>query len=188
MIAMRVSHTSYTVYISGTSWLILLLGPAIVAFAVPIYEQRKLIRENWLVLIIGVFVGSSVAILSSWGMATLLGLDGIMRLSLLPRSVSTPFAMNVSSIIGGVPELTTVFVMITAIFGASVGELIIYCLPVRSVLARGALFGMGAHVAGSHKAYQINQDSGAIAGLVMIFAGILNVLAAPLLFIILRRF
>ncbi len=188
IITMIASHTSYAAYISGTHWLILLLGPATVAFAVPIYEQRKLIRQNWLVLTIGVFVGSTVAILSSWGLATLLGLDGSLRLSLLPRSVSTPFAMNVSTVIGGVPELTAVFVILSGIFGAAIGELMLFRLPIRSVLARGALFGMGAHVAGSHKAYQIHQDYGAIAGLVMVFAGILNVLAGPLLAVIFQRF
>jgi predicted murein hydrolase (TIGR00659 family) len=183
-----VSHTSYTVYINGTHWLIVLLGPATVAFAVPIYEQRKLIRRYWPVLTIGVVVGSSIAILSSWGLATLLGLDGSLRLSLLPRSVSTPFAMTVSGEIGGIPELTAVFVILTGVFGAAFGESMLYWMPMRSVLARGALFGMGAHVAGSNKAHQINRDEGAIAGLVMVFAGIFNVLAGPLLAIILRRF
>jgi predicted murein hydrolase (TIGR00659 family) len=187
LITLIATDTSYTVYISGTHWLIVLLGPAIVAFAVPIYEQRKLIGQNWQVLIIGVLVGSAVAILTSWGLATLLGIDGILRISLLPRSISTPFAMNVSAVIGGIPELTAVFVVITGIFGASVGEFILLWLPTRSVLARGALFGMSAHVAGSHKAYQLNPDYGAIAGLVMVFAGILNVVAAPLLAMLLQR-
>jgi hypothetical protein len=34
-------HTSYRDYIRGTQWLVALLGPATVAFAVPIYEQRR---------------------------------------------------------------------------------------------------------------------------------------------------
>lgn len=38
-------YASYHDYIDGTKWLVLLLGPATVAFAVPIYEQRGLIRR-----------------------------------------------------------------------------------------------------------------------------------------------
>jgi putative effector of murein hydrolase len=44
---------SYQDYIHGTKWLVLLLGPATVAFGVPIYEQRALIRRHWPVLLVG---------------------------------------------------------------------------------------------------------------------------------------
>jgi putative effector of murein hydrolase len=67
------------------------------------------------------------------------------------------------------------------VFGAAFGATILYWLPLRSALARGALFGMGAHAVGSNRAHQIDPDEGAIAGLVMVLAGIFNVLAAPLL-------
>ncbi len=180
-------NTNYATYLRGTHWLIVLLGPATVAFAVPIHEQRHLILRHWPALVIGVLAGSSVAILSSWILASLLGLHGALRLSLLPRSVSTPFAMVVSGEIGGIPELTAIFVILTGVFGASIGETILYWLPLRSFMARGALFGMGAHAVGSAKALEINRDEGAIAGLVMIFAGIVNVLAAPVLAYILQK-
>jgi putative effector of murein hydrolase len=40
---------------------------------------------------------------------------------------------------------------------------------------------MGAHAFGTAKAHQISEEIGAVAGLVMIFVGLLNVAAAPLL-------
>src|SRR4051812_47205746 len=46
-------HTTYPDYIHGTHWLVALLGPATVAFAVPIYQQRAVIRRQWAVLAIG---------------------------------------------------------------------------------------------------------------------------------------
>lgn len=187
LIAITVSsHTSYSVYINGTHWLIALLGPATVAFAVPIYRQREVIRRHWLVLAAGVLVGSGTAMLSAWGLAGMLGLEGSLRLSLLPRSISTPFAMTVSGEIGGVPDLTAIFVILTGVFGAAFGASILYWMPLRSPMARGALFGMGAHAVGSNRAHQIDRDEGAIAGLVMVLAGIVNVLAAPLLAHLLR--
>lgn len=173
-------HESYRDYIQGTHWLVLLLGPATVAFAIPIYEQRGLIRKFWPVLLAGMVVGSLVSILSSWGLATLVGLDGAIRLSLLPRSVSTPFAMEVSGEIGGIPDLTAVFVVITGIAGAVLGDLILARFRVGTALARGSLFGLGAHGAGTARAHQIGATEGAVAGLVMVLVGLLNVLAAPL--------
>jgi len=94
--------------------------------------------------------------------------------------------MSVSGDIGGIPDLTAVFVVLTGIFGAVLGELLLAWLPLRSALARGALFGMGAHGAGVAQARRMGQEEGAIASLVMILAGLCNVLAAPLLALALR--
>ena len=90
----------------------------------------------------GVAVGSLIAGVSAWLLGSMLDLPADLRLSLLPRSVATPFAMTVSSHVGGVPDLTAVFVIVTGVAGAAIGQLVRGWLPLRSSLARGALFGM----------------------------------------------
>jgi putative effector of murein hydrolase len=65
--------------------------------------------------------------------------------------------------------------------GSLVGQLVLRCLPLRSVLARGAMFGMAAHGMGVAKAREIGDEEGAIAGLVMVMAGMLNVFVGPAL-------
>jgi len=175
------SHTNYNVYIRGTHWLMALLGPATVAFAIPIYRRRNIIVLYWKTLSIGVVFGSILSIASAWFLASAVGIDDTIRLSLLPRSISTPFAMVISGEIGGVPELTALFVILTGIFGASFGQLALYWLPLKSKLSMGASFGLAAHVAGSSKAYELDNEVGTIAALVMVLTGIFNVLIAPLL-------
>lgn len=184
--AMLALHTSYSTYITGTHWLLLALGPVTVAFAIPIYEQRALLRRHWPVLLVGTTVGNATAMASSWGLATALGLSGALRLSLVPRSMSTPFAIQVSHDIGAVPDLTAVFVAITGIAGAILGDLMLNRLNLGSAMARGALLGAGAHGAGTARAQQIGQTEGAVAGLVMMLVGLANVLAAPLVELALR--
>jgi predicted murein hydrolase (TIGR00659 family) len=186
VVAALVLHTSYRQYIGATHWLVVVLGPVTVAFAIPIYEQRAMIRRYWPVLVFGIAIGSTTAMLTAWALASLLSLDGVLRLSLLPRSISTPFAMAISQNIGGVPDLTALFVVVTGVLGAALGENLLAILPLRSSLARGALFGMGAHGAGVAKARQIGREEGSIAGLVMVLVGLVNVLAAPLLALLLR--
>lgn len=178
--------SDYHSYFGATHWLVALLGPAMVAFAVPIYQQRATIRRYWQVLLLGVVVGSSSAMASAWALAHMLGLNEVLRLSLMARSMSTPFAMTVSSDIGGTPDLTAVFVVLTGVFGAALGEVMLRWLPLQSSLARGALFGMGAHGAGVAKAHQIGREEGSIAGLVMVLVGLVNVIAAPLILHLLR--
>lgn len=174
-------HEHYAEYSHQTHWLVALLGPATVAFAIPIWEQRALIRRHWPILLAGIIAGSVSAMLSAWAFSDLLGLSDSLRLSLLPRSISTPFAMIVSRDIGGVPDLTAVFVVFTGVFGAALGEIILQILPLRSAMARGALFGMGAHGAGVAKAHGIGREEGSVAGLVMVLVGLVNVLLAPVL-------
>lgn len=169
----------YASYIRDTHWLLLMLGPATVAFALPIWRYRALIRAQWPALLVGVLGGSTMAMTSSWALATWFGLGGAVRLSMLPRSITTPLAMLVSGDIGGVPELTALFVVITAVAGMAIGDLLLRCLPLRSALARGALFGMGAHGAGTAKAMEVGAEEGTVACLAMVLAGLLNVLAAP---------
>lgn len=177
---MLATHASYGEYLQGTRWLVAMLGPATVAFAVPIWQQRRLLREHWHVLALGMVAGSATAIASSWGLALLLGLDDTLVRSLLPRSVTTPFAMAISDRIGGLPGLTAVFVVLTGVFGALLGDLLLAWLPLRTALARGALFGLGAHGIGTARAQQYGAREGAVAGLMMVLVGVLNVLLAPL--------
>ncbi|MEW6121084.1 MAG: LrgB family protein [Pseudomonadota bacterium] len=171
---------NYGQYMSGTHWLVLMLGPATVAFAIPIHEQRTVIRRHWPVLLVGVLAGSTIALGSAWALAHALDVPDTIGRSLMPRSTTTPFAMAVSGEIGGVPQLTAVFVILTGVCGAAMGEVMLKWLPLRSTLARGALFGMAAHGAGVAKAHEIGREEGSIAGLVMILAGLLNLLLAPL--------
>lgn len=169
---------SYQDYLSGTWWMIALLGPATIAFAIPIHRHRALIRRHRVMLAVGVATGCILAVGSSWLLARLFHLSPEMSASLLPRSVTTPLAMSTSSTLGGLPELTASFTAITGLFGAIAGDLILSWLPLRSAFARGALFGMGAHGSGVARARELGEEEGAVAGLVMVFAGLCTLIGA----------
>lgn len=174
-------HTAYAEYARDTHWLMAVLGPVTVAFAVPIWQQRRLLARHWQALGLGMLMGSAASIASSWALARLLALDSSVSLSLLPRSITTPFAMPLAQELGGVPELTAVFVMFTGVLGAAFGGVLLRWLPLRTPLARGALFGVGAHGAGVSRAHEVGGEEGSVAGLVMVLTGLLNLFAAPLL-------
>lgn len=174
-------HTAYAEYSSNTHWLMLVLGPVTVAFAVPIWQQRRLLMLHWSALMLGMVAGSTASIATSFGLAKALALDSSVTMSLVPRSITTPFAMPLAQDLGGVPELTAVFVMFTGVIGAMLGGVLLKWLPLRSALARGALFGVGAHGAGVSRAHEVGGEEGSVAGLVMVLTGLLNLFAAPLL-------
>lgn len=56
--------TSYTTYFSGAQFVHFLLGPATVALAVPLYENRKLVLAAILPMALALVVGCVTAIVS----------------------------------------------------------------------------------------------------------------------------
>ncbi|MGN6232052.1 MAG: LrgB family protein [Trinickia sp.] len=178
VLAMRIP---YSVYFADTRWLMWLLGPATVAFAVPIYEYRDLMRRHWISLTAGVTVGIVVAVGGSFVLARLLHLEPDVARSLMTRSVSTPFALAVSDQIHAPKQLTALFVIATGVCGMLLGELVLIFLPLRSRLARGVMFGAAAHGVGTAKARELGSEEGVIASLTMMIAGVVMVLLAPLL-------
>ena len=180
LVALVAMHVSYRDYMTGAGWLMSLLGPATVAFAIPVYEARGLIARHWRPLAVGVVTGSALSIGCSALFALWFGFSAETLASLLPRSISTPFAMSVSGELGGVPGLTASFTAITGLFGVFVVAPLIRLLGIESEFARGSLLGMGAHGAGVARAYQFGETAGSIASVTMILTGLFNVLLASL--------
>ncbi|EPS8492941.1 LrgB family protein [Yersinia enterocolitica] len=176
-----VTHISYQDYIGETHWLLWLLGPATIAFAVPVYENLSIIRRHWLSLTAGVITAITVAVVSSVWLAKLLTLSEEVQRSLAVRSITTPFALEAAKQLGGQPDLVALFVVITGVFGMAVGDLLFLRLSVRSGLAKGAGLGASSHGAGTAKAYEIGQQEGVVSSLVMMLAGIITVIGAPLM-------
>ena len=177
--ALLAGRVPYRAYMGGGRWLADLLGPTTVAFAVPLWRSRDLLRRHARELSAGLLAGCAVAVGSSVELARMAGLDGLLVASLAPRSITTPLAMEVATRLGGSPALAAVFVIATALVGLVLGDLGIRHLPLRSPLARGALLGMGAHGAGTAQALALGPVEGAIAGLTMISAGLLVIAAVP---------
>jgi len=177
----ELTDTPFPLYFGETRWLAWLLGPATVAFALPIYQYRELVRRHWLALTLGSCAGIVASLASTLLLDRLLGLHGSMAQSLLARSVSTPFALEATRHLGGDAQLTGVFVIITGLFGIALGQLLLGLLPLRMRIARGAPLGAAAHGFGLSAARQIGPQEGAVASLTMIFSGILMVLLAPML-------
>ncbi len=175
------THISWQNYIDENRWLLWLLGPATLAFAVPVYENLAIIRRHWLSLSAGVLTATLVAVCSSVWLARLLTLPEAIQRSLAVRSVTTPFALAAAKQLGGQPDLVALFVVITGVFGMAVGDLLFIRLAVKQGLAKGAGFGAASHGAGTARAYEIGQEEGVVASLVMMLSGVVTVVIAPLI-------
>lgn len=176
-----VAHVSWQDYIAENHWLLWLLGPATLAFAVPVYENTAIIRRHWLSLSAGVLTATLVAVFSSVWLARLLALPEIVQRSLAVRSITTPFALAAAKSVGGQPDLVALFVVITGVFGMGIGDALFLRIAIRQGVAKGAGFGGASHGAGTARAYQLGEEEGVVASLVMMLAGVVTVLLAPVI-------
>jgi len=163
-------------YLESSRILTHLLGPATIAFAVPIYKHKHLIKKYFGIMLISVTTGTVVAITSSYFLSQLINLRADFIISILPRSITTPIAIEVSQEIGGLPPLTTVFVIITGIIGGIIGPYAIKLLSLKSPIAKGLALGMGAHGVGTTKAMEFGEQEATFSTLAMILAAWITVI------------
>ncbi|WEG14757.1 CidB/LrgB family autolysis modulator [Pullulanibacillus sp. KACC 23026] len=176
------THLPFQEYNAGGKWLTYLLQPATIAFAVPLYKNFDILKKHIIEILIGVAFGSGVAMVSSLMFSKWLHLSSAVSDSVIPRSVTTPIAMNISEYIGGVPTITAVVVIMTGILGSIIGPYIIRWLRIDNEIARGVLFGTAAHGAGTSKAFELSPVTGTISSISMILAALFTLCVAPLVF------
>jgi len=169
----------YESYNSGGQWLSDLLQPATVAFAVPLYKHFKVLKKHAVEIIASVLFGSIVAMVSSVFLAKWMHLSNSLVTSLMPRSITTPIAINVSQVIGGVPNITAVFVILTGLFGTIIGPSVLRIFHIDNEVARGVLLGTSAHGMGTSKAFEMSALSGTISSVSMILAALFTLGMAP---------
>ncbi|HEY3426510.1 MAG TPA: LrgB family protein [Negativicutes bacterium] len=176
---LTIFHVSYGTYNTGGQLLSSLLQPATVALAVPMHKYRNLLKTHFLEILLSVTSGAIIAIVTSIGAAKILGINPQMIDSLVPRSITTPMAINVSLLLGGDPAITAVFVIITGLTGLLLTSLLLKWIPIKSPITKGMMFGTSAHGTGTARAYDLGSVEGAIASLAMVFMGIITTVIAP---------
>lgn len=176
-----VTHTAYETYFDGARFIHFLLGPATVALAVPLYTRVRKVRAVLGPLSAALVVGSLAAIGSAVGLGALLGASPPTLLSLAPKSVTTAIAMGISEEIGGIPSLTAVLVILTGIIGAVSAKAVLDLLRIRDASVRGFAIGLASHGIGTARAFLMDEETGAFAGLGMGLNGILTAVIVPVL-------
>ena len=172
---------SYERYFAGSKILNDLLQPAVVALAFPLYEQLHQIRARWKSIITICFVGSLVAMITGTSVALLMGASPQIAASILPKSVTTPIAMEIARALGGIPPLTAGAVILAGVIGAMIGPEVLNCIGVKNQIARGLAIGAASHALGTNRCLEENELAGAVGGVAIVLVGIAtSLLASPL--------
>lgn len=173
------SQISYKTYMIGGEWINLLLGPAVVSLAYPLYKQRITIIKNLFPVLGGVIVGSIVGIISGLLFAQSLGFAKNLIFSLVPKSITTPVAMQIASELGGVAPLAAVFVMIAGFTGVIFGPYIFKWFRINSSLGQGIALGSASHAIGTSKALEYGEHAVSMSSVAMTLSVICGSILGP---------
>lgn len=171
---------SYERYRADAWLLSVLLGPATVALAVPLFLNLRRIRELFGPIMLTLLIAGPVATVLGVGLAWWLGAGEVILATMAPKSVTSPIAMLVAEQLGGVAALAAVFVLITGVMGAILGPALMRLVGVELPAARGIALGLTSHAVGTAQALQEGEECGAFAAVAMSLMGVLTAVLLPL--------
>ena len=161
-------------YDAGGSIIKLMLGPATAVLALNIYQQRAVLKEHFLPVLLGCLAGSAASILCVLLLSKLFLADTVFTASMLPKSVTTAIALGISENGGGIPGLTAAAVVITGVEGAMLAPLFAKLFHITDPIAEGVAIGACSHAIGTSKALEIGQLQGAMSSISICICGIMT--------------
>jgi predicted murein hydrolase (TIGR00659 family) len=178
---LSVSGTPYPRYFDGAQFVHFLLGPAIVALALPLHRELRRERARAVPLTAALLAGSLTAVVTAVGVARLAGASRASVASLAPKSVTAPVAMGIAEKLGGIPSLTAALVLLTGLMGAVLGPALLRWLRVDDQASAGFALGVASHGLGTARALEMGETAGAFSGLGMGLNAVATSVLVPLL-------
>ena len=180
IVVLSVTGVEYPHYFESVSVIHSLLGPAIVALAVPLFDNLKHLRAVLGLFVVTCTFGAAVAVATAVAVGWVLGFDQQLLLTLSTKSVTTPIALDISSQIGAIGPLAAALVLMTGALGCVFLPLVCRLFNVDDPALKGLVLGVTAHAIGTAFAFRYGALSGALSGLVMGVAGSFTALVLPL--------
>lgn len=172
----------FSQYQSGTRIFTILLEPAVVALAIPLFLQLHFIRQKLLLIVSCCFISVCIAFSMAFFVLPLLGADLVTSASLSAQSVTTAIAIEISKNLGGIVSLTAAMVLFAGLLGATFGRAFLHRVGVRDKQAVGVAVGCASHALGTAKLMESDQQEGAFSSLALIVCAVLSALLMPIFY------
>lgn len=178
---LKLTDIEYEAFSRGSEFVSFMLGPSIVALGYVLYSQMQYLRGNIVSIMLSIFIGSIVGILSVIILAEMTGADQVLVHSLEPKSVTTAIAISIAEQTGGNVSLTAVIVVFCGILGSIIGPSILKLIGIESSVAKGLALGAASHSVGTAKAMEMGMIEGALSGLAIGLMGVMTALLIPII-------
>jgi putative effector of murein hydrolase len=171
----------YSQYKEGTQVFNYLIAPAIIALAVPLYQNIKEVKSSlplvlFTTLISGIGIFTSVLLLG-----LIFGLPDAMIEALTTKSITLPIALEIAKLTGGSFSLVVIGVFSTGLPGVIIVPIILKFLKVEDEALQGLVLGITSHAFGIVRALAISPIAAAFATMGMVIMGCFAVVAVPII-------
>lgn len=172
-------NIDYEAYYKGGSIISFFIAPATVILSVPLYKNINLLKGRWLIIIIGITIGSLAGLVTIFVLCKALGIDDLIMITMLPKSSTAAISIDIAKTIGGLPNLAAAFTTVTGVCGNILGVHILKLFKIKDRISKGVALGSASHAVGTAKAMEIGEVEGALSSLSITLAGIINVFLIP---------
>lgn len=166
-------------YQSGAKYVSVLLTPATIALAFPLYEELKTIEKDIVPIALSIVFGVFSSLLTVFVIYKIFLLEKVHFITLMPKSITTAIGIDVSRSMGGIVSITVFTIIFTGIFGAMVSDAVFKLMKIKSDIAKGVALGSASHAIGTAKANNMNELCGAASSMSLVISGILSVIILP---------
>lgn len=171
----------YKEYYAANDIINFFLGLSVVSLGYLLEQNVDKIKDNILPISVTLLAGSIVAVLSTWGIAKLMGADEVILKSIMPKSVTTAIALSISENSGGVVAITSMAVIFAGILGSVIGPWLLKVAGVKDPVAKGLALGAASHAMGTAKAMEMGAVEGAVGGAAIGIMGAITSIIIPVI-------
>lgn len=177
---LKIGHFSYEDYSSGGKIISFFLEPATIAFAIPLYKQRDVLKKYWLEILLAISVGSVGSVLVVYALSNVFGVQSMIMASLLPEASTTAIAVPLSESIGGLATITSFAVIFNAVIVYALGKFLVEKLKIKNPIARGLALGTSGHALGVSVSIELGEVEAAMASIAVVIVGVITVVVVPI--------
>ncbi|CAM9892112.1 unnamed protein product [Pylaiella littoralis] len=159
------------------------LNASCCALGFRMFYNRDILSKNLRPLLASTVWSSMTSLFGTAAAAGAVGLTPRLSMTLTQRSVMSSLGIPAASLLGGNPALAVASILVTGVYGASVGTAVLDAMGVGSdnLVPRGIAMGASAHSIGTAALMEQEPEAAAIASVALCLAGVFHtaVCAAP---------
>ena len=175
---LSVTGIPYSDFAKGGDIINMMLGPVTAVLALNVYNQRRVLGEYFLPVLIGCLVGSAVSLFGVLALCKLMQADQMMTMSMMPKSCTSAIAIAIAESHGGDAGIASAGVLAAGLTGAVFSPPFVKLFKIKDPVAQGLGIGACSHALGTTKAMELGQIQGAMSSIAICVCGIISSILA----------
>ena len=180
VIVLKVTGISYEQYNEGGKYISFFLEPATVAFAIPLYKKRDVLKKYWFEIVLALTIGSIGSLFSVIVVGKLIHMHPAIIASIFPQAATTAIAVPISESIGGVASITAFTVIFNGVLTYALGKMALRYFRIKDEIAQGLSLGAAGHALGVAVSMELGETETAMASIAVVIVGLVTVVVVPI--------